>query len=103
MDLRFKFEIVDMDEGEEVLWADRTYILVDPTTGELSSDSIETHVYSALRGLKRELAQKAQQAEEAARQAIEDEADINDFENRQGIYRESATEFRARIAKIIRS
>lgn len=100
--IRFKFQIVD-ENDHEVLWNEDTYILVNSETYELSIDSVETFVYSALRHLPAELRKRDEAAAALAQQEAEDAAADAEWEaqNPRTVVPESVTDVRSKIAKIL--
>ena len=103
--IRFKFQIVD-ENDDDVLWDESTYILVNDETFECSIDSVETHVYSALRHLPKELARKAREEAEAAEEARREEEELAAEEAAGTIAPaprfESVTDIRSKIADILK-
>lgn len=108
--LRFKFEIVDMND-DDVLVSDFTYIQVNDETLEVSTDSVEVHVFSALRHLPKFLADKERQAQEAEEDARRDREELEELEAEEAAAAaarrvdtprfESLTDIRSKIEKIL--
>lgn len=104
MDLKFTLR-VETEDGDHVFiddWCTFTEDRIDQFGG---NEAVDGMVGRALRIVKNDVQKMAQQAEAQRISDAEDEAadtaDVDDFENRRGIYAETATEFRARINKII--
>lgn len=104
MDLKFTLR-VETEDGDHVFIEDWCTFSEDRIDEFGGNEAVDMMVARALRIVKNDVRKMAQEAENRAfynaEDAAADAADVDDFENRRGIYAETATEFRARINKII--